>query len=135
MTEMQALESQAVDHLYPYLSKAKALALGPTFAASRLCSADADLIADGLLLDLKTHLGSKSKTGRSDGLSLLDTYQLLGYVLFDRPDEFDINQVGIYSARYAHLVTWDLDEFMTKLAEGHVDLAAERVTTWELLGG
>lgn len=133
--EMTSLQSYAVDHLYPSLPSDGALALGPTFAASRLCSADADVIVDGLLLDIKTHLGGKSKTGRRDGLSLHDTYQLLGYVLFDRPDEFGIKRVGIYSARYAHLATWDLSEFLTTLGGGPVDLAAERQKIWEFLGG
>ena len=121
MLEMKALHSHAVDHLYPHLPRGDALALGPTFDGSTLCPADADLITDGLLLDIKTHLGGKTKTGRTDGLSLMDAYQLLGYVLFDRPDEFAINRVGIYSARYAHLTTWDLSDYLSSLAGGTVD--------------
>lgn len=133
--EMQALHLLAAEHLYPRVPVGASLALVPTFAASELCNADADLIFDGCLLDIKTRLGDKTTRGRSDGVSLQDLYQLLGYVLFDRPDEFGIEQVGIYSARYAHLVTWPIDTFLATLAGQPVDLAAERELTWGLLQG
>ena len=133
---MQALHLLAVEHLYPRVPVGASLALGPTFAASELCNADADVIFDGCLLDIKTRLGDKTaRGGRSDSVSLQDLYQLLGYVLFDRPDEFGIEQVGIYSARYAHLMTCPIDTFLATLAGAPVDLAPERELTWALLQG
>lgn len=43
--------------------------MGPTFAGSRFMNADADVIAAGLLLELKTNLGNKRSDGtrRGDG--------------------------------------------------------------------
>ena len=135
LTELRALHRIAQERLFAELPLAGSLALGPTFDASALCPADADLIIDGLLLDIKTHLGPKSKTGRTDALSLQDAYQLIGYALFDRSDHFDLNQVGIYSARYGHLVRWKLPTFLEVLAGRAVDIAAEREHVWTLLGG
>lgn len=113
------------------------LHLGPVFDGSSLCSADADLIADGMLLDLKTRLGKKNpRTGaRSDGLELRDVYQLVGYTLFDFSDTYKINEIGIYSARYGTLVTWPLEEALHTLAGSEVDLRSERAAIYRVLGG
>ena len=133
LEQLQALQRVARERFYPTVRPDATLALGPTFDCSRLCSADADLIADGCLLDIKTHLGSKTKTGRSDLLNLADVYQLLGYALFDRNDSYRIHDVGIYSARYGHLVRWSLPHFLATLAGHPVDLKVERETVWALL--
>lgn len=135
LTELRELHRHAATHLYPEIPVGARLALGPTFAASRLCSADADMIFDGCLLDIKTHLGPKSKGVRYDALSLQDAYQLVGYALFDHPDEFAIREVAIYSGRYAHFVRWDLQKYLDVLAGRPVDLATERAKVWALLGG
>ncbi|CCH17799.1 hypothetical protein [Micromonospora lupini] len=69
-------------------------------------NADVDLIAAGLLLELKTGLGSMRRDGRRrSSLEAPTIMQLLGYVLLDFPDEFAIKAVGVYNARYAHLTT------------------------------
>jgi hypothetical protein len=138
LVQLQQLHDLAVRNLYPTLpDPARRTSLGPTFDGSRLCAADADVIIDGLLLEVKTRLGTKNKrTGvRSDTLSLEDIYQLLGYALFDRSDKYAIDKVGIYSARYGSLTTWSLDSFLGTLAGRPVDLAAERESVWRLLGG
>ena len=111
--------------------------LGPSFATSGLCPADADLIAGGVLIELKTRLGPKNaRTGaRSDSLPRLDVYQLLGYVLFDRANSYDINAIGVYSARYGVLVRWSLPDVLRTLAGSAVDLPACRERVWRLLGG
>lgn len=111
--------------------------LGPTFDASVLCAAGADLIAGDLLLDIKTRAGHPNPgTGvRSDALPLDDIYQLLGYALFDRSDRYGIRRIGIYSARYGKLTTWDLIRALDLLAGEPVVLAEERETVWGLLGG
>jgi hypothetical protein len=101
-------------------------ALGPVFSGSELIGgADADLIAAGLLLDLKTP--AKLSLGVTDML------QLIGYVLLDFDDQYQLAEVGLFSARYAHLTTWELRPLLTRLAGRDVDLAAERDEFRDLL--
>jgi len=136
--ELQELHALATHNLYPALpDPPNRLVAGPTFAASRLCAADADLVIDGMLLETKARLGSKNaRTGRrSDSLSLVDLYQLLGYVLFDHEDTYSLDRVAFYSARYGVLTTWPLQEFLELLHGGPVNLAHEREQVWALLGG
>lgn len=88
-------------------------------------------------MDIKTHLGAKNpRTGvRSDGLSLIDLYQVVAYALFDHSDTYQMTDIGIYSARYGALVTWPLRSALQNLANGSVDIATERARVWSLLGG
>src|SRR5712691_897169 len=58
-------------------------AIGPVFAGSQLMRGDADLIAGGLLTELKT-------TGKKPSLGVTDMWQILGYVLMDYAGEFAI---------------------------------------------
>lgn len=135
LRQLRDLRALAEKGLFPHLSPP--YVLGPTFDGSRLCAADADLIADRLLVDIKTRLGPKNpRTGaRADRLQKSDVQQLLGYVLFDTTDRYRIDAVGIYSARYGRLTTWPLPELLDRLAGEPVDLAAERREVWRLLGG
>lgn len=107
----------------------------PTFAASELCGADADLIVDGVLIELKTRLGSANrKSGqRSDSLSLADIYQVVGYTLFDTTNAFGIHTVALYSARFGALHRWPVQQMLDSVAGGPVDIAAERAKVWKLL--
>ncbi|ORA26940.1 hypothetical protein BST13_31470 [Mycobacterium aquaticum] len=136
IAQLCALHTVAVEHLYPALPYSR-MVLGPVFAGSVLCKADADLIADGHLIDVKTHLGALNRaTGaRSDRLPLSTIYQLAGYALFDYADTYGITAVGVYSARYGALWTRDFAEFLQELAGGVVDIAAERAAVWNRLGG
>lgn len=137
LEQLAQLKAVAAQHLLPRLRPP--YLLGPTFDASALCPADADLISAGLLLDLKTRLGGRNAAGeRTDRLPLTDLYQLLGYALFDRSDHYRITAIGIYSARYGHLASWPLDQALRTLSgrpDEPVDLAALRRTVWRLLGG
>lgn len=135
LRQMLELDRVAQERLYPSILPARSLAIGPTFDASALCNADADLIHDGRLLDIKTHLGkiSKATGGRRDSLELVDLYQVLGYALFDRSDTYQIRTIGLYSARYGFLATWPLEEALERLAGQPVDLSGEREWVWELL--
>lgn len=94
-------------------------AIGPVFAGSALMNADADLIAGGLLVDLKTHKARPS-------LSLIDAFQLVGYALLDFEDEHGLREVGLFDARYGYLTTWALREYLGELAGRDVDLPAVR---------
>lgn len=56
----------------------------------------ADLIADGLLIDLKTNLGDKRADGtRQASLDATTVYQILGYLLLDFADGFAIDYLGL----------------------------------------
>ncbi|KQQ68461.1 hypothetical protein [Microbacterium sp. Leaf320] len=111
--------------------------LGPTFDGSTLCAADADVIAADLLLDFKTSLGAKVSRpgGRSDRLDVTDLYQLVSYALFDRSNTYGIGRVGIYSARFGHLVSWDLQQLLDTLAGTPIKTQALRDQVWLALGG
>lgn len=100
-------------------------AIGPTFTGSALMNADADLIAAGLLLDLKT--------SRNLTLGVKDILQVIGYALLDFDDEFGVNAVGVFAARHAYLATWDLATLLNELAGHPVSLPETRSQFRELL--
>ncbi|MFC9476971.1 hypothetical protein ACFTS5_32705 [Nocardia sp. NPDC056952] len=133
--QLWELRGLAEEHLLPHLHPPTFP--GPTFDASVLCNADADLISAGLLLDLKTHLGPKNqRTGiRADSLTSNDLYQVIAYALFDHTNTYALTHLGLYSARYAHLSTWPLPDLLTTLAGTPIDITHERATVWNLLGG
>lgn len=60
---------------------------------------------------------------------------MLSYVLFDRSNQYGIDRIALYSARYGQFTTWSLSDYMATLSGQNLDLAAERATVWELLGG
>ncbi|MGY5210088.1 hypothetical protein [Nocardia gipuzkoensis] len=134
--QLRALYMLGITELADLLSPPpEAVALGPTFTASRFCGADADIIIDGVLLELKARLGTAKKSGeRSDSLSLADIYQVIGYALFDTTDAFRIHTVALYSARYGVLHRWPLQQLLDTLAGEPIDLATERMKVVELLG-
>ena len=86
-------------------------AVNPNFDGSRdIGGADADMIVDGVLLDIKTTI--KREIG-SDWI-----WQLLGYVLLDYSDHYHMNGVGFYMARQGMLIKWDLEETLRGLCAG-----------------
>ena len=99
--------------------------LGPVFTGSALMNADADLIAAGLLLDLKT----ESKLS----LGVATVFQVIGYALLDFDDAYHVTSVGTFSARYAYLATWDVGALLDELAGHHVDLSSVRQEFRQLL--
>jgi hypothetical protein len=101
-------------------------AIGPTFAGSEFMHADADLIAAGLLLELKT-------TAKRPSLGVVDLFQVIGYALLDFEDEFSVDTVGIFNARSAYLATWSLGSLLDELAGGSVSLDAIRAQFRDLL--
>lgn len=123
------------DTLIPRLApRTGTWALGPRFSGSKLIPADADLIAAGLLLDLKTSLGDKHPDGtRRLKLDKNDLYQLIGYTLLDFDDEHHVSDVGIFSARFEHLAIWPLKALLGELAGQDVDLPGIRREFTQLL--
>jgi hypothetical protein len=128
LSQLAELRCVFETELLPALAERHGMwALGPTFKGSSLMNADADLVAAGLLLDLKT---SKKLT-----LGVKDVLQVIGYVLLDFDDEFGIAEVGIFAARYAYLATWDLASLLGELAGSEVDLQSARHQFRRLLVG
>lgn len=90
-------------------------------------AADADLIAGGVLIEIKTALGTRRTDGtRQAGLPRQHLRQLVGYVLHDLDDDFRLHPVGLYQARYATLTIWPLQQLLPRIAGRPVDLTAER---------
>ena len=79
--------------------------LNPEFVYSHMVQgADADLIVNGMLIDIKTTIRPRLE---EDWI-----WQLLGYVLLDRFDQHEIRHVGLYMARQGILIWWELDEMI-----------------------
>lgn len=80
--------------------------LNPRFDGSvEIQGADADLIVDQMLLELKTT--------RQDSFQRVDhVCQLLGYTLLDYSNEYDLSAVGVYLARRGLLIRWDIAELL-----------------------
>lgn len=84
--------------------------LNPTFAGSSdMSGADADLIVDGCLIEIKSTIQASLREPV--------LHQLLGYTLLDYADEFGIQSVGIYLARHGVLLRWTLQELLGKSAD------------------
>lgn len=85
--------------------------LNPTFdGSSDVGRADADLIVDGTLIDIKVTV---KREINPDWL-----WQLLGYVLLDYSNVHRINGIGLYMARQGILIQWDLEESIRGLRPG-----------------
>lgn len=91
-----------------FISGANSVTFAPTFEGSAVSGrSEADLLVDGVLLEIKTTVTPKIKADM--------IYQLLGYTLLDYADEYEIRWVGVYMARQAYLVRWELSELLSDL--------------------
>lgn len=97
--------------------------LNPTFAGSReIGGADADLIVNGCIYDIKTTVGAKFARTRV-------LYQLLGYPLLDYDDRYGIDAVGVYLSRQAVRLRWPLVPLLRALFDrDDVNLRALRAS-------
>lgn len=96
------------DHLR--IRDATELHIGPTFAQSGpLGGADADLIYDGTLLDLKS-------TSTPRVLGRIELWQLLGYLFADTEDAYRIRQVGFGALRRRRSIFWPSQRLLDLLA-------------------
>jgi hypothetical protein len=113
-----AATAVAADHAD--LREVDSLVLGPTFGLSReLGGADADVIADDLLLDFKA-----TSTTRIAGRGEL--WQLAGYALADLDDEYGVQAVGISALRWRRRWTVPLGELLERLAGRPISLEEGR---------
>jgi hypothetical protein len=88
-----------------FLTSTNIPVIGPTFDGSLdVGGADADLILDGVLIDLKST--SKCK------LTSVILRQLIGYWLLDYSDCYALKKVAIYFTRYAAFWTMDISELL-----------------------
>ncbi|MED5374275.1 MAG: hypothetical protein VX899_24870 [Myxococcota bacterium] len=122
LEELQALYAEITwDAFVP----AERCLLNPGFGEGSLIvgGADADLVLDDLLIDIKT-----TKDLR---LRLKDVRQLVGYAILARAYGFNggppepIERVGIYYSRSGELVVWELDDCVD--AEGESAVLEELV--------
>jgi hypothetical protein len=97
---------------YLSIRDATELHIGPTFVQSRpLGGADADLIYDGTLLDLKS-------TSTARVLGQIELWQLLGYLFADTDDAYRIQRVGFGALRRRRSIFWPSQELIDPLAGG-----------------
>jgi hypothetical protein len=90
--------------------------LNPTFGygSDLVGGADADLIVDGCLIDIKTT--------KKWSLSTDYIYQLIGYYILHRLNEGGINErdtcqikrVGIYFSRHGEMCAWDVNTIISE---------------------
>jgi hypothetical protein len=104
------------------------VATGPVFDGSADLNGDADLIAGGMLVDVKAGQGGKPRKDgtRAAVLGRVELDQLIGYALMDYSDEFRLQTVAIYAARFGHLAAWPLSELLARLAGRPVELPVLR---------
>ena len=103
----------------PDLLACKRLRVGPVFAQSAaLGGADADLLLDGLLLDVKVTVNPHLDRDR--------VWQLAGYALADTRDSLGIRSVGMYFARHGQLLAWPLRDYLSALAGRRIAVRALR---------
>ncbi len=136
--ELQRLHKIAQQALYPLFAglDKPSITPGPEFSGSEFCKADADIIADGTLIEIKTRIGRKDKNGvYADGLRAEDTRAVLGYILFDLEDKYRLQEIAFYSARYGKLFRIDLDQFLAVLAGKPVNLEEARADMKRILAG
>ncbi|GAA3840835.1 hypothetical protein GCM10022226_74140 [Sphaerisporangium flaviroseum] len=99
---------------------------GPTFDGSVHVAADADLIAEGLLVDFKS-------TRRIHQFPLPMILQLLGYTLMDYKDRYRIDQVGVYLTRAGALIGWPIEDYLALLGARRRQLSDLRAAFEKLL--
>ena len=73
--------------------------------------ADADLILDGCLIDIKSTIKAR--------ITNIDLYQIIGYALLDYYDSFNIHSLGLYMARQSELLTWAVPELLDHVMGGY----------------
>ncbi|MFH9958936.1 hypothetical protein ACH4OX_32635 [Streptomyces roseolus] len=107
----------------------QACTTGPTFPdfGGRI-TADADLAADGVLIDFKS-------TRYPQTLRQHDAWQLLGYLLLDASDDYHADTVGVCFTRSGVLATWNVEEYLDLLGTCRRDLAELRAVFARLLNG
>lgn len=104
--DLCTLSTLFYDNYHPLLSLP--FTLNPTFAGSSdVGGADADIIIDGCLIEIKSSIRP-----RIDSSWL---HQLVGYALLDYADQHHLHSVGIHMTRQGLLLTWSLIDVLRLL--------------------
>jgi hypothetical protein len=126
LTDLDALGKVALEDLGQLFTEGP-LHIGPTFAQSGpLGGADADVIAGGMLLDLKA-------TTQPGVVGRKELWQLLGYLLADTDDEYSIQRVGFAALRWRNTASWGTADYLRALGGGGRSLTDWRQDFAELL--
>jgi hypothetical protein len=72
----------------------------PGAVAAARSAADADLVAAGLLLEVKTIIKKPS-------LAVLGFFQVISYALLNFEDEYQLDAVALFSTGYAYFAEWN----------------------------
>ena len=94
------------------LSSEKVCLLNPVFGSSKLVGgADADLVLDDMLIDIKT---TKYLKVTRDHINQILGYYILHRIggIIDAPPDHQINTIGIYFSRHGYLHTWPITDFI-----------------------
>jgi hypothetical protein len=96
--------------------------LNPTFATSGLVGMDGDFIVGRRLVEVKTvrDFANFRRNARQH------VWQLVGYVLGDSYDHYRLQEAGFYLARQGVQLFWTLDDLLSQLAAGPVDISELR---------
>jgi hypothetical protein len=95
------------------IREANELYIGPGFAQSLpLGGADADLIYDGTLVDLKS-------TSQARVIGRDEVWQLIGYLLADTDGAYSIARVGFAALRRRRAIFWLAEDLVRELAGDH----------------
>lgn len=98
----------------------------PTFlGSSDVGGADADLIVDDRLIEIKT---TKRKS-----LDRVTAYQLVGYLLLDYDDKYGINRLGFYASRVPALILWPAEGAIAVMSNGRETVGSLRRNLKKLL--
>lgn len=93
-------------------SSLKKIEFGPTFAGSAsVGGADADLILNRCLLDIKTTINPANNLAAN-------IRQIVGYVLLDWDNRYSLRSTGLYFSRQGKEVAWPLDELLPQMMGG-----------------
>ena len=116
LDDMRRLSWHFYDEFSPLLELPHIL--NPIFDGSGdVGGADADLIVDGTLIDIKTSMNPQ--------IPLWFIRELLGYTLLDYSDRYHIDSIGLYMSRQGILFKWSLDEVFGDLCPGPAPSIAE----------
>jgi hypothetical protein len=127
VADMLAVRDLAVQQLLLRLPSGP-LVTGMTFDGSADLAGDADLIAGGMLVDIKTGRGGNPRRDGTPAARLVraEIDQILGYALMDYSDTYRLETVAIYLARFGYLAAWPLDHLIHQLSGRQIPLPALR---------
>ena len=123
--QLAQLGTLAATELLAPFSAARRVRLGCPLGRQPIV-ADADMVVEDVLLELKCTQGAIRAAGRTFCLGVDLIRQLLGYLLLDREDDLGAQSVGVYAARFGLLWTMPADELITTVSGRPGDLTAWR---------